>query len=451
MAIQTEKPILVVATFNGPGGHTAGLLQISEHLVTRGFRIYFIAGPALKKRIEDMGAEFVEDPFRFGVGTKPLPKQIDGVWALVNYFGPSVPTAHRVLRETLERVRRDHPRRQVIILHGIMSGGLGPFVFGAPLPKGYSSLPKAINFHTTIYIPPDGTAPPFGSGLPYDPTPENRALWRALSTQKEPVMAEALDQFNKLYKALGATRPAEGPFLNLFQTYGDVSVMATSPSQEYPLATPTPRLRFIGVLPLTPLDDCGFVPPPWWSVITANAALPSRSPAKKKLVFVTQGSSHPNHNELLIPAIQSLAGRQGLIVVATLGARGAQLDGSIAVPDNAIVIDYFPYDVLLPYADVLISNGGYHGVMHCVMNGVPMVLAGTHGENIESSARAEWAGVAVNMSGKQLDRTAMAAAVDKVLADEGYKRRVMELKEENEAMNPLARMERIIDELTERE
>ncbi|KAK4152568.1 glycosyltransferase [Chaetomidium leptoderma] len=448
MAVSKEKPILVATAFNAPG-HTVGLLLISEHLARKGFKIYFIAGPDFKTSIRKIGAEFVENPWRWEEIFASAPPGHDETWIFKHNFGDSTPVAHRVLKETLERVQREHPNREVVILHESISGGLGPFEYGAPLPEGYSSLPKVINFHTSVYITKDYAIPPFGPGLPYDPTPENLALWRSIYNAMEPPMSSVVEHYNKLYKALGATRPLTDFFFDVLLNLGDVTILATSPSLDYPIQTPNPKLRFIGGLPPKPLSPA-FVHPPWWPTITANAALASDHPDKKKLVFVTQGTAHRDYTDLIIPAIKALAGRTDLIVVVTLGSRGAELDNTVDIPGNTIVVDYFPYEAVLPYADVFVSNAGYGGFMQGIMNGVPMVLAGTMADKAEVCSRAEWAGVAVNLRTQTAGEAAIKAAVEKVLGEERFKKTAAELKRENETMDALQRVEVIIEELVVR-
>jgi UDP:flavonoid glycosyltransferase YjiC (YdhE family) len=112
-----------------------------------------------------------------------------------------------------------------------------------------------------------------------------------------------------------------------------------------------------------------------------------------------------------------------------------------------MVVDYLPYDALLPLADVFVSNAGYGGFMQSVMNGVPMVLAGTAADKAEVCARAEWAGVAVNLRAQTPGEDAIRAAVETVLGDGRYKKKALEVKEENERLDALARFESIIEEL----
>lgn len=445
MNAHKEKPILVVTAFNAPG-HTAPLLQISEHLTSRGYTVYFIAGPGFKEPIERMGAIFVESDWRWLPVLLSAPADKDELWNMKHVFVDSAPLAYRTLKSTLERVQKEYPTRQVLIIHESISQALAPLYQGAPLPDGYAAIPKTINFHTSVATGKDYNFPPFGPGLPYDPTPENLALYRSMHEAMEPAWESVNAHCNAVYDSLGATRPVAGNFMDRIMTAGDVTIMATSPSLEYPNPNRNPNLRFIGGLPLKPLSQ-SFVPPTWWPNITTNAALPPSSPDKKKLIFVTQGTAHVNYTELIIPSLRALASHDDLIVVVTLGTRGASLPSDVPIPANAIVTDYLAYDAILPHTDVFISNAGYGGFMHGVMNGVPMVLAGMMADKGEVGARAEWAGIAVNLRAQRPEEGRIREAVERVLADGGFRRRAMELRRENEEMRALERFEGVIEEL----
>ncbi|GAB1312616.1 hypothetical protein MFIFM68171_02826 [Madurella fahalii] len=449
MATETsnDKPLLVVLAYSA-SGHTQGLLQISRHLVSRGFTIHFITSTEYRASVEKIGAEFVENPWDLQAA-RPTPPdgRRDMFEDLKHVFADATPTIFGVLRDTLERLREQHPDREILILQDTMAQGVAPFKYGAPLPKGYASFPKVISFHTSIYVTKDYSVPPFGPGLPYDPTPENLAMWRSIYDAIEPQLDDLNNYFYGVYKTLGATKPPTGPLFDSVMAMGEVTVMATTPSLEYPVAKFNPKLRFIGGLPLKALDPA-YVYPEWWSTITENAALPDTSSNKKHVIFVSQGTVHRDYTEILIPTVAALSSREDLIVVATLGVRGEKPPADLAVPDNTKVTDYLPYDAILPYTDVFVSNAGYGGFMHGIMNGVPMVLAGMVADKAEVCARAEWAGVAVNLRAQSPSVEAIREAVDKVLGDARYKARAVELKRENEERNALESFEKIVEEVS---
>ncbi|KAH6848021.1 hypothetical protein B0I37DRAFT_446169 [Chaetomium sp. MPI-CAGE-AT-0009] len=425
-----EKPIIVTAAFPA-SGHIAGVARISEHLIEKGHEVYFITRADFRASIEKIGARFVENPWNWEEVFAARPPDFDEIWNFKNIFANSTPLAHRALKDALEQARRNHPDREVLILHESFSCGLGPFMYGAPLPEGYTELPKVINFHTSVSVGSDAGLPPFGPGFPYDPTPENLALWQSVSDAMKPGLAGLNEHWNAVYKSVGATRPMTKPIFDVSMDFGEVTLLATTASLEYPVRNP--KLRFIGGLPLKPLGP-NFIP----------------LPDKKKVVFVTQGTVHREFGQLILPTINALAAREDVLVIATLGIRGAALDAEVqaALPANTIVVDYLAYDAVLPYADVFVSNAGYGGFMHGVMNGVPMVLAGTVADKAEVCARAEWAGVAVNLRAQEPGEDAIRAAVDKVLADDGFKKKVVKLQKENQEMDAFAQVDAIIEELT---
>ncbi|KAK0718985.1 hypothetical protein B0T21DRAFT_295758 [Apiosordaria backusii] len=448
----TEKPVLLFMTFNA-SGHTAGAAQIAKHLhFNRGYKdIYFIAGPPFKSTIERTGAKYIENPHEYTTiraqeGGTESPNHFE---LLKNVFGNSIVPSYHVLKKTLEDIRVAHPEpRQILFVHEALSQGLLPFYYGCPLPKGYTSLPKALNWHTSIYVCSDPDYPPFGLGLPYDPAPENLALWRSMHESSRSLWQGLIDYYDQQLRSIGSTKKFTEMPVDLAMDLGDVTVMATTPSLDYPSVTKNPKkFRLVGGLPVRELDK-NLVYPPWWEELTSNSALPDGDPNKKKVVFVSQGTVHRAYHELLIPTIRALADRDDILVIATLGAKDepsplAEED----TPKNVRIVDYFPYEAVLPHSDVFVSNAGYGGFMHGVMNGVPMVLAGLIADKGDVCQRAARAGIAVNLATSDPTQEDVKRGIDTVLNDGKFKQRVLEIKEENEKADALGQIENILEEL----
>lgn len=453
----SQKPIIIAAAFPA-SGHSKSLIQTTAHLAKKGYTIYFISGAEFKSSITKHGIEFIDNPFPWLGRDVPPESEPDIVgplifaYAMKHVFVDSIPTAFNLMYSTLERVRDEHPGREVLILHEACFFGLIPFLQGAPLPKGYDALPTIINLHTSVDARPDPEVPPFGPGLPYDPTPENLALWQHVYKSIEPVNQDISNYINTVIRPLGATRDVNGSFLaNLFDI-GETTLLFTTTSTDYPPRSKPSKIRYIGSLPVQPLSP-DLVFPDWWpTLITANAALPPSSPSKKKIIFLSQGTVHINYDDLLIPAFKAFASRTDLTVIAVLGVRGAKLtspsDPTFTLPSNARVLDYFPYDAILPYADAFISNAGYNGFMHGVVNGVPMIMAGVEADKGEVSARAEYIGMAISLRVQRASQEALGEALDKLLGDGRYKRRAVELKRDNEGMDALGSVEGVIEEFS---
>lgn len=441
---QDGKPIVIMIAFPA-SGHTQGTVQISEHLVSQGYKVYHIGGTDFKEQIQKGGANFIENDYDLQPGFQSIvgkagPEVFHAT--LKHLFLDVTPKAYGLLKNTLEMVKERHPLQEVVIWHEAMAGGLLPFYYGAPLPKGYEKLPRVVNFQSSINTDRSDEVFPFGFGRPPVLNNEERAqckeAWKAFFTFLSPVT----DYANIIYKALGATQEMDDNLFCRVMNIGDVTIFPYSASLEFPRSDLRFNAQFIGTFP-RPIKPAK-TSPSWWPEIETNGALPANSPSKKKLIFVSQGTAHRDYSDLVIPTLTVLGGRTNLIVVVALGAKEARLPDGLIIPDNARVTDYFPYENVLQYADVFVSNAGFGGFLHGITSGVPMVVAGMDADKADVCQRAEHAGMAVNLNTQRPTKEAVGAAVDTVLAEPRYKSRAVELQEENEALQAFQTVEKII-------
>lgn len=167
--------------------------------------------------------------------------------------------------------------------------------------------------------------------------------------------------------------------------------------------------------------------------------------SRRKIVATAQGTVARNYEACILPVIEGLAAREDVLVVAILGQRGANLDQEFpgGLPKNAIVVDYFPYDLVLQHADVLVTNGSYGVMSHCVTHGVPMVTAGGVSEDKpEVASRVEFCGLGINLRDALPKSGDLCSAIDRVLTDDKYVARAMQLKKEAESFGCLETVER---------
>ncbi|KAF9785650.1 hypothetical protein IL306_004990 [Fusarium sp. DS 682] len=196
------------------------------------------------------------------------------------------------------------------------------------------------------------------------------------------------------------------------------------PSLEYSRSDMPSNVKFAGcATPKTIPSD--FVYPSWWDNVKRG---------DRRIIAMTQGTIARNATNLIIPTIKALSDRDDLLVVAILGRRSAFLPDNVTIPSNTRIIDYLPYDILLPHASAFVMNAGYGGFLNGVTNGVPLVLAGETEDKPEIAMRGEWSGVAVNLETGRPTPDMVREGVERVLADGSFKRRVDEIKAENEAM-----------------
>jgi UDP:flavonoid glycosyltransferase YjiC (YdhE family) len=443
------KPHLVFCAVPG-SGHMYPILQIAQAMIKRGYTATFIAGIKFQPQLKRMGVEHitVEESLTAEGEAERLtipPGFLQLKWDLANLFIGNIGPRSKVVRDTLELVRRRDPGREVIVIQEQFFLGALPFMHGAPVPEGYDAFPKTINVNIMPITVQSRDTAPFGPGLPPDSTPSGRArngLLNSLMWGPAGVFAEQHRQFHDTLKELGASGLDENEvFVDAMMTSYDVTLQMCTPSMEYPRSDLNPKIKLAGCLPRKPLDPT-FQYPDWWADITAG---------DKKVVSVAQGTVAIDYTDLVIPTIQGLADREDIVVVASLGVRGASLPADMKIPANVRVIDFIPYDILLQKTDVWVLNGGYGGFQHGIVNGVPMVLGGGTEDKMEISMRGEWSGVAVNLKTGKPTPEQIVNGVEEVLSKDSYKKRAMEIKEESEKMGALDVVEKHILELTGRE
>lgn len=433
----------------GIHGHFNPVAQIAEEMVKRGYDVVFVIGHEFEAKVKQIGAEWVPTLSAFELVTPEFQREIvklepslrGVVYSQTNIFLKPMPERAQIIQNTLENLRQREPDRQIIVLDEALSMAIYPFKLGKPPPKGFKEFPKTIAFNVIpLYVKSRDTAP-FLLGIPPDSSEagrrRNEELWKKVMAAE---YGELVEVQKRYLKEAGATRFPE-VYFDAWATTKDVCFQMCIPSLEHARSDLPSSVRFAGCVPKKPLDP-SYQFPDWWPEVVS-------SKGTKKIVFVAQGTIAVNYEELVIPTLIGLADREDLLVVATLGIRGAKLADDFRLPSNARVHDFLPYDPILELADVFVCNGGYGSLTHTVINGVPQVLSGVTEDKLEVGIRAEKAGLAVNLGVRTPTPEQVAKAVDAVLSDPRYKEVALELKAENDGYDTFAIIENQIREFTE--
>jgi UDP:flavonoid glycosyltransferase YjiC (YdhE family) len=177
---------------------------------------------------------------------------------------------------------------------------------------------------------------------------------------------------------------------------------------EYPRTSPAQQVVFVGEL--TPPVSEPQAMPDWWDDVIRSAA---------PIVHVTQGTQNVDPHDLIEPAVSAL-GRQQVQLVVSTGRRG-EASLPFPVPSNARVADLVPYSTLLPRTDVMVTNGGWGGVLAALAHGVPLIVAGGDIDKPEIAARVTWAGAGVNLRTGRPSARAVLRAWRSVTTDASYR------------------------------
>ncbi|EFQ35508.1 uncharacterized protein GLRG_10652 [Colletotrichum graminicola M1.001] len=447
-----HSPLLLVTAFPGEG-HVNPLLTIASYLVKKDYEVVFISTPDFRHRVEEAGAEwvctdspFTEELFRSLAETFSLPSVPDRF--AIEYkkvFLNTLPPRARKTAEVLALLKARDPNRQIIVIEDALNWSFLPLKYGMPLAQGLTEIPRSIGIGVAAFILESRDTGPIPYGLPPDSTHSGRlrnAILQDLA-EKGP-LKPALDGLREAMETLGCTDIPTKRMFRCAYTAHDVTLQLCPPSLEYPISDLPPSVEYIGILPRkTPSPDFRY--PTWWSEVERT------QPDNKyrHVIFVSQGTVASDYTDLVLPAIEAFANRHDVLVVVALGTRGAQLPSEVVIPPNARVLDYMPYDTILEYTDVFISNGGYGALTHAVRNGVPVVLAGESQEKSEVAMRAVYAGLGVSLATQRPTAEQIRKGTDEVLRDTKYRKAVMRLKGEDDSMDALATVEAKVKEMTQ--
>ncbi|MDM7831464.1 glycosyltransferase [Cellulomonas edaphi] len=276
---------------------------------------------------------------------------------------------------------------------------------------------------------------PFGTGLMPPTTAGGRLVARGLRVLIEKVVFRSVQRrAHELVVAAGMP-PQRGFFFDWSQTMATRVLQTSVPGLEYPRSDLPEKVETVGAL--LPRGVESFEEPTWWGDVRAARA------AGRPVVLVTQGTIATDSRRLVRPALEGLADEDVLVVATTD-------DDSVAVPPNARVTPFVPFDRLLPFVDVMVTNGGFGGVQLALSHGVPLVVAGRTEDKAEVGARVEWSGAGVRARVDRDDVTsprAVRESVRRLLTTPSFRARARELEAEYAQYDGIAGVARVVSDL----
>jgi len=365
-------------------GHVGPMLNVARMLIEAGHEVVVNTGMRFRGQARATGARFVPlmggaeidvqevvaDPRRMKLQPGPemvrfdiehifantIPDQVRGIDAILRYFPADAILADMIFMGTLALWSR--PREQ---------------------------RPALVNCGISVLTHSDPTMAPFGLGLPPATTEEGLAQYSALKQQVREEFGDFTNAAVNRNLLLAGGKEITSDYMDAIVTDTDLYLQFSVPSIEYPRTAMPESVRFAGAM--LPPPTTQFEKPEWWSELKDG----------RPLVVVTQGTvANTDLGQLIGPALAGLATEDVLVIAATGGPSVNSVPGP--KPANARIVEYVPFDQLLPYASVLVTNGGYGAVNHALSLGIPVVGAGKTEDKGEITARVEWAGVGVNLN-----------------------------------------------------
>ncbi|CAM3772681.1 glycosyltransferase [Smaragdicoccus niigatensis] len=374
-------------------GHVNPGLVLARELVDRGHEVRFYTGQKFESKVDAAGAKFEPMTAAPDYDDRDYDEAFPGRGALKGIsqikfdfrkiFIEPVPGQISDLREILSRF----PATVVS----------DPGFAGAKLMYELGELDSWAVFNISVLGLPSADVPPFGLGQLPDYSPLGRWKNKALTFVAQNLV------FRSVNKVMNKIRAEVGLKPEPFSMFASpmLHLQPSVPGLEYPRNDLPASVHFVG--PLLPTLSADVELPQWWDEVMHSV---------KPVVIVTQGTVATGIDELIIPALDALSDLD-VLVVATVDPD--LLSGEL--PANARATTFVPFDKIMSKAAVLVTNGGYGGVMFALSHGVPVVCGGTTEDKPEVGNRIAFSGVGVNLKTNRPTTKAIRDAVQTALTD----------------------------------
>ncbi|WP_152188251.1 glycosyltransferase [Georgenia satyanarayanai] len=384
-------------------GHARPVRAVARELVRRGHDVRVYTGRSYVTSFEEVGARGVPWDAAPDFDERDLAATFPRLRGRKG-FGQVLVNLEDLFLGTAPAQARDLERAHAAEPWDLLAGD--PMALGTRFAAERTGSRWASISPVPVWLPGPGI-PPTGLGL----TPAAGPLGRARDLVLGTAASAGTRLLTRRYRAtrrLVGLPPDSETFASMWYS-PQLLVAAGSPGLDYPRSDLPGHVRHVG-----DLTDDGGAPaagplPDWWEDV-ARATVP--------VVHVTQGTANIDPSDLILPAVEALAGREVLVVVG-LGHRTPPLPGPL--PANVRVAPMVPYPHLLPLTDVMVTNGGFGGVLQALRHGVPLVVAGGDLDKPEIAARVGWHGAGVNLRTGRPRPAAVAAAYDAVVTEPRYR------------------------------
>jgi UDP:flavonoid glycosyltransferase YjiC (YdhE family) len=242
---------------------------------------------------------------------------------------------------------------------------------------------------------------PYGMAMPPPAGEAQRAEYEKLRDFAENVLFKpSIEAFDATLKRHGIAVSKSVPF-NLLIREADLYLQIGTPGFEYKRTDLGDNVRFVGAL----LPYSSGTGPETWN--------DERLQKYQTIVLVTQGTVEKDTQKILEPTLTAFQDTDVLVVAATGGSGTRELREKYA-SENVIIEDFIPFDQVMPYANVFVTNGGYGGTLLSIKNKLPMVAAGLHEGKNEVCARIGYFRIGIDLGTETPAPHAIREAVEEV-------------------------------------
>jgi UDP:flavonoid glycosyltransferase YjiC (YdhE family) len=375
---RSDRPLrLLIAAFGDPG-HAFPAIALARELRRRGHEVLVETWDRWREAVEEEGLAFTGAQ-EYTVYPPPEPDSPDGQTAA---------GAARALARLMGEFEPDLVVSDILTLAPTLAAEVAGVPHATLIPHVYPVQQPGMPMYS------------LGMGPPR--TALGRLAWRATDPLLAMGLRKGRDELNETRSRLGL------PPLERF--HGGISellaIVGTLPQLEYAREWPA-HVHVTGPL--------------FYELPEEGTEIPD---GDRPLVLIAPSTSQDPECELLRVALDGLA-EEPVRVLATTNRHRPQRP--IAVPDNALLVDWVLYSQAMPAADLVICHGGHGTVARSLAAGTPLLVSPAGGDMGENAARVSWSGAGLYVPRRLLSPRAIRLATRRLLGEPGFTVRAEEI------------------------
>jgi len=384
-------------------GHLNPMIPLGSELLRRGHRVTVLGFLDAKAKTLASGLEFqplAEDEF-------PAGSMAEGFAQLGKLSGL---TAFRYTIKLITQVS-DILLSQAPAI--IKKAGVEALLVDQVSPEGgtiadFLNIPF-VTVCSALMVNRDPNIPPFCTSWQYNPTLANRlrnqVSYQFLNLAVKPILA-GISEYRRKWKLPLHSHPDD--------YYSKLAQISQQPAElEFPRQNLPPHFHFTG---------------PYHNRKTRKPVpFPFEKLTGKPLIYASMGTVQNRLLDVFQTIASACEGLDAQLVISLGG--GATPESFPQLPGNPIVVGYAPQLELLQKATLTITHAGMNTTLESLSNGVPMVAIPVANDQPGVAARIAYTGVGEVVSLKELSIPKLRSAIEKVLTQESYKQRAIEMQE----------------------
>ncbi|MEG4149161.1 glycosyltransferase [Microcoleus sp. Pol12B5] len=383
-------------------GHLNPMTTLGNELLRRGHRVTVFNFLDAKTTTLASGLEFqplAEEEFPVGWFAEIISQRgkLSGLAALQHTFKEVAKTSDAILREAPIAIKKADVEALLVDQVSLEGGTIAEFI----------NIPF-ITVCSALLLNRDPDVPPICTLWQYDPTWKgrlrNQVSYQLLSLLARPIR-EGISEYRRKWNLPLQSHPNDY-YSKLAQ------ITQQSAELEFPRQNLPPYFHFTG---------------PYHNPATRKPVpFPFEQLTGQPLIYASMGTIQNRLLDVFQTIASACEGLEAQLVISLGG--GASPESFPQLPGNPIVVGYAPQLELLQKATLTITHAGMNTTLESLSNGVPMVAIPVANDQPGVAARIAYTGVGEVVPLKELSVSKMRSAIVKVLTQESYKQRAIEMQ-----------------------